>query len=133
MRFSLLAIPFAAQAFVAALVTPEQAGNLAERDVASGDLESRDSGFKVNYYTDGGCTAYLVSIFPFTDGSCYDYSYTGDNSANIANCDASGGSTCHCTFYAQSGCQGAAQSIAYNSGNCASNYGHGFLSMKCSY
>ncbi|KAI8959012.1 hypothetical protein F5Y11DRAFT_334438 [Daldinia sp. FL1419] len=119
MRFSLLALPFAINAYAAAMATPEQPGNLAERD----------SGFQVNYYTDGGCTAYLVSIFPSTDGSCYDYSYTGDNSANIANCDSS---NCQCTFYAQSGCQGAAQTISYNSGNCASNYGHGFLSMKCS-
>ncbi|KAI1657997.1 hypothetical protein F4813DRAFT_389261 [Daldinia decipiens] len=133
MHFSLLALPFAAQVFAAALATPEKPGNIAERDAAKGEIESRDSGFQINYYTDGGCSSYLTSVFPSTDGSCYGYSYNGDNSANIANCDAPGGYTCYCTFYAQSGCQGASQTVAYNSGNCASNYGHGFLSMECFY
>ncbi|KAI2779082.1 hypothetical protein F4815DRAFT_475103 [Daldinia loculata] len=105
MHFSLLALPFAAQAFAAALATPGQPGNIAERDAAKGEIESRDSGFQINYYTDGGCSSFLVAVFPPTDGSCYDYSYSGDSSANIANCDASGDSSCYCNFYAQSGCQ----------------------------
>ncbi|KAI0184034.1 hypothetical protein EV127DRAFT_486564 [Xylaria flabelliformis] len=95
------------------------------------ELAARDSGFKVNYYTDGGCTAYLLSLFPFTDGSCYGYQYTGENSANIANCDAPSGATCLCTFFVQDNCEGAAQSVSYNGENCASNFGRGFQSMSC--
>ncbi|XXG98463.1 hypothetical protein Hte_004787 [Hypoxylon texense] len=119
MRFFASTLPFITSALAAAVAEPES---------LQGELASRDAGFKVNYYTDGGCTDYLTSVFPFTDGSCYDYSYTGDNSANIANCDAS---NCECIFYTQSGCGGASQTVRYNNANCASNFGRGFLSMMC--
>ncbi|KAI0387822.1 hypothetical protein F5Y04DRAFT_241078 [Hypomontagnella monticulosa] len=159
MRSFLAVIPFAACALAAALAEPVQSANLTERD----------SGFKVNYYTDGGCDDYLISMyvkqshwiliwfkslrghprilgldgytdifgytrFPFTDDSCYGYQYTGDNSANIANCDAPSGSDCVCTFFVQPNCGGAGQSIGYSSGaDCTSNFGRGFLSMRCTY
>ncbi|KAI2637166.1 hypothetical protein GGS26DRAFT_588711 [Hypomontagnella submonticulosa] len=134
MRFFLSAIPFAACALAAVLAEPAEPINLTERDAALDELAPRDNGFKINYYTDGGCTDYLVSIFPFTDDSCYGYQFTGDNSANIANCDAPSGSDCVCTFFVQDNCQGAGQSIGYSSGaDCTSNFGRGFLSMRCTY
>ncbi|KAI2624160.1 hypothetical protein GGR54DRAFT_638039 [Hypoxylon sp. NC1633] len=124
MRFFTISLSLAASALTAVF---------AESNVTSEELAVRDNGFKVNYYTDGGCTDYLVSIFPFTDDSCYGYQYTGDNSANIVNCDAPAGSDCVCTFYVQDDCLGAGQSVGYSGADCTSNFGRGFLSMRCLY
>ncbi|KAJ6133954.1 hypothetical protein N7523_000276 [Penicillium sp. IBT 18751x] len=85
---------------------------------------------QVNYYSDGGCSDYLTEIYPSTDGTCYGYDWTGMNSANIARCTFPNGD-CYCTFYTQANCKGAAQTVSYPNDNCASNYGHGFVSMKC--
>lgn len=85
---------------------------------------------KVNYYSDGECTAYILSLHPGVSFGCYDYNWQGSNSANIADCTYPNG-VCACTFYTQAGCKGASQSVDYPNNNCASNYGHGFLSMKC--
>jgi hypothetical protein len=85
---------------------------------------------KVNYYSDGGCSDYILSLHPGVSYGCYDYNWQGSNSANIADCTYPNG-VCVCTFYTQAGCKGASQSVDYPNNNCASNYGHGFLSMKC--
>ncbi|KAI0109200.1 hypothetical protein GGR51DRAFT_558560 [Nemania sp. FL0031] len=121
MRFIAISTFLASGAFTA----------VAGLNTTSNELVTRDSGFQVNYYTDGGCADFLVAINPFTDGTCYGYAVGGDNSANIANCDAPGGATCLCTFFVQDGCQGAAQSVSSNGDNCASNFGRGFASMSC--
>ncbi|KAL4909377.1 hypothetical protein BDW74DRAFT_146461 [Aspergillus multicolor] len=86
---------------------------------------------QVNYYSDGGCTDYMTSINPGTGGNCVDYVWTGSNSINIADCTFPNGD-CTCTFYTQPGCRGAQQQVVYPSDNCASNWGRGFYSMKCS-
>jgi hypothetical protein len=88
------------------------------------------SAIQINYYSDGGCSNYLVSPpnVP-TDGSCYDYQFGGTNSANIANCDYN---ACYCIFYVNSGCVGLQEPTSVPSGsNCASNYGSGFSSFRC--
>ncbi|KUJ07552.1 uncharacterized protein LY89DRAFT_789630 [Mollisia scopiformis] len=85
----------------------------------------------INYYTDGGCSDYLVSPpnVP-TDGSCYTYQYGGTNSANIANCNGFGG--CYCDFYEYSNCEGLSEPAGTPDGpDCASNYGIGFASFQC--
>ncbi|OIW30098.1 hypothetical protein CONLIGDRAFT_680882 [Coniochaeta ligniaria NRRL 30616] len=85
---------------------------------------------KVNYYSDGGCSDWILSLHPGYGNDCYDYNWPGVNSANIANCiypDA----YCVCKFYTQAACTGAVQTTVYPDNNCASNWGHGFLSMKC--
>ncbi|KAI0129754.1 hypothetical protein BJ170DRAFT_617444 [Xylariales sp. AK1849] len=127
MHFITIPMLLAAGSF-AAVTTRDLAGG---NDGSAEDLVARDSGFQVNYYTDGGCADFLVFINPFTDGSCYEFDYNGENSANIANCDAPGGATCICTFFNQDGCEGAGQSVSSNGENCASNFGRGFLSMSC--
>ncbi|RDW78707.1 uncharacterized protein DSM5745_05559 [Aspergillus mulundensis] len=86
---------------------------------------------QVNYYSDGGCSDYMTSIHPGTGGSCVDYVWTGSNSINIADCTFPNGA-CTCTFYTQPGCSGAKQQVVYPNDNCASNWGRGFYSMKCS-
>jgi hypothetical protein len=85
---------------------------------------------QVNYYSDGGCDDYILSLHPSVSWGCYDYDWQGSNSANIADCTFPNG-VCACTFYTQAGCTGASQSVDYPDNNCASNYGHGFLSMSC--
>ena len=61
---------------------------------------------KVQYYTDGGCTSYAVEFHPFTNWACYNYTWGGSNSANIAACktDYQGG-ICSCNFYKSSNCK----------------------------
>lgn len=59
MRFFASTLPFVACAFAAAIAEPEHP---AGRDVTREELASRDSGFQINYYTDGGCASYLVSV-----------------------------------------------------------------------
>jgi hypothetical protein len=86
---------------------------------------------KVNYYSDGGCSNYMTSLTPTTDYYCYDYVWTGSNSANIADCTFPNGK-CLCTFYTQPHCKGAQQTVVYGADNCASNWGRGFYSMRCS-
>ena len=90
---------------------------------------------QVNYYYDGGCTDLAVAVHPWVNkGSdphpdCYDYAWTGANSANVANC--SGNDYCECTLWTQPGCQGASETVSWADSNCASNWGHGFVSMTC--
>jgi hypothetical protein len=85
----------------------------------------------VNYYSDGGCENWLTDVYPSVDWTCYGYDWTGTNSVNIADCTFPNGD-CVCTFWTQSGCTGASQTVVYGqSGNCASNWGHGFVSMQC--
>jgi len=85
---------------------------------------------QVNYYTDGGCTAY-ASTPPNTptNGGCYNWQWTGSNSANIANCN--GFRQCTCLFYTQPNCGGAVEAAQYGGNNCASNWGAGFVSFRC--
>ncbi|KAL4910985.1 hypothetical protein BDW74DRAFT_172438 [Aspergillus multicolor] len=83
---------------------------------------------KVNYYSDGGCSDYLVSVWPSVVGDCYDYDYSGTNSANIADCKDF--YACGCTFYQEKGCTGTESSPL--TGSCKSNWGGGWKSMKCS-
>ena len=97
---------------------------------------------KVNYYSDGGCEDYILSLNPTVDWgqnptTCYDYEWNGINSANIANCqDPAGGQNCYCVFYTEPGCEGnwgVGKSDWYDGDNCASNWGQGFKSMVCQY
>jgi len=85
---------------------------------------------KVNYYTDGGCSQFRTSLYPFPNGQCFDFEYSQSPSANIADC--AGYKTCRCDFYVHAYCQGGVDSVTYNTGdNCASNFPYGFKSMKC--
>ncbi|KAF5708867.1 hypothetical protein FGLOB1_6237 [Fusarium globosum] len=59
-------------------------------------LNARAVDLKVQYYKDGGCSDYAVSIWPGTSNSCYGYSYSNTNSANIVTC---GGRGVACTCY----------------------------------
>jgi len=88
---------------------------------------------KVNYYSDGGCSAFMVSIWPFDTMSCYNWQWTGSNSANIAGCPTGG--SCYCQFYQAANCQGGAHSAVQVpfGPSCASNWGYGFQSMRCNY
>lgn len=89
------------------------------------------SSIKVNYYSDGGCNDYMISISPSDNGKCYTYNWRGQNSVGIAECHASLG--CYCDFYTEENCKGNKVYKEYQDrgGWCASNWGHGFLSMKC--
>lgn len=92
-------------------------------------LAAAASAVQINYYKDGGCSDFNASppSVP-TDGSCYQWQFSGTNSANVANCDHS---VCQCTFYSGANCQGA-QDVATSPGdNCASNFGPGFQSFRC--
>jgi hypothetical protein len=69
------------------------------------DLHARAVDLKVQYYTDGGCKDYAVSIWPGTSNKCYGYSYSNTNSANIVSC---GGNSvaCTCYLFEQDSCKG---------------------------
>ncbi|KAL0931333.1 uncharacterized protein CTRU02_214068 [Colletotrichum truncatum] len=86
-------------------------------------------GMQINYYTDGGCSQFTVSPpnVP-ADGSCYNYSWSSMNSANIANCNYP---SCTCVFYEGSNCQGVMKFASTQASNCASNWGRGFKSFAC--
>lgn len=90
------------------------------------------SSMKVQYYTDGGCTSYAVETYPFANWDCYNYSWGGSNSANIAACnpDYQGG-ICSCTFFTSSNCGGQGHTAEWRYSNCASNWGAGYKSMSC--
>jgi hypothetical protein len=85
---------------------------------------------RVQYYTDGGCTEYLTSIEPI-QSSCYQYQYTGANSANIVQQDGSGNQNPLCYFFSGPDCTGSWESVENDA--CASNYGVGWQSMDCYY
>lgn len=57
------------------------------------------------------------------------------NSANIVDCGGAKG--CYCYMYTEVNCRGAVDNVELGSGsddgNRASNAGHGFVSMQCSY
>lgn len=85
---------------------------------------------KVNYFSDGGCSDYMITITPSTDWSCYNYEWSGQNSVGVASSTFPNG-TPICTYYVFADCQGASQTETGVHDNCASNWGHGFLSMRC--
>jgi hypothetical protein len=85
---------------------------------------------KVNYYKDGGCTDWLASFNPADDGSCYNYALAGMNSANVVDCHEL---SCACDFYPENNCNGKSRLASTENGNCASNWGTGYRSMKCAY
>jgi hypothetical protein len=87
---------------------------------------------QVNYYSDGGCSDYLTSVFPYDTGVCYGYEWNGMNSANIVNYNGGFG-TPICAFYPEPNCQGGANVQGPPPDNCASNWGQGFQSMACGY
>ncbi|KAL2850178.1 hypothetical protein BJY01DRAFT_245643 [Aspergillus pseudoustus] len=82
---------------------------------------------KVNYYSDGGCENYVTSLWPGDRDECYDYDYSGTNSALIADCKQYG--LCSCTYYSEKGCTGTSK--GGGTAVCASNWGVGWKSMKC--
>lgn len=89
---------------------------------------------QVNYFYDGSCHDYVLSVHPFTNGKCYDYQYSGTSSAGITNCDGFDKSyNCYCQLYTAGGCTGASQIVDYKNENnrCARNTGHGSESMQC--
>lgn len=86
---------------------------------------------QINYYSDGGCQDYVLSIPNPPGSTVYNYQYSGTNSANIANCD--GYLDCSCTFYTEPNGQGNQQFIMSDDNDCASNWGGGFQSFKCTY
>ncbi|EHK21132.1 uncharacterized protein TRIVIDRAFT_153055 [Trichoderma virens Gv29-8] len=91
------------------------------------------SNIQVNYYSDGGCANYLTAVNPFTNNNCYNYDYTGTNSALIADCSFANG--CACTLYSNCDCNGSTHTIGTRtndgSAHCASAWGVGFKSMRC--
>jgi hypothetical protein len=68
-------------------------------------LNARAVDLKVQYYKDGGCTDYAVSIWPGTSNKCYGYSYSNTNSANIVSCGGRG-VACTCYMFEQDNCKG---------------------------
>ncbi|GFF24679.1 hypothetical protein IFM61606_09217 [Aspergillus udagawae] len=87
---------------------------------------------QVNYYSDGGCSNYMTELKPSpSPTTCVDYVWGGSNSMNIAACTFPNGK-CICTVYTQPHCKGAQQTVVYGGDNCASNWGRGFYSFKCS-
>lgn len=87
---------------------------------------------KVNYFSDGGCQDYMISIYPPADDSCYDYNWTSQNSVAVAESTFRYG-TPVCTYYTRAKCAGSSKTEvgAWPQQNCASNLGHGFVSMRC--
>lgn len=86
-----------------------------------------------SYFSDGGCSNYVLSVHCFTNCQCYGFQYSGTNSAGITDCDGfSKNTNCACYIYNGGGCLGASQLVDFKNANnrCASNYGHGFESMK---
>lgn len=75
---------------------------------------------------------YMLAIYPPADGSCYNYNWTGQNSAALVKSTFPNG-TPVCTYYTGKGCTGAqiTEVGAWPKPNCASNWGHGFVSLKC--
>ncbi|EXK27668.1 hypothetical protein FOMG_15901 [Fusarium oxysporum f. sp. melonis 26406] len=67
-------------------------------------LNARAVDLKVQYYKDGGCTDYAVSIWPGTSNKCYGYSYSNTNSANIVSCGGRG-VACTCYMFEQDNCK----------------------------
>ncbi|WZH49598.1 uncharacterized protein QYS62_010801 [Fusarium acuminatum] len=98
------------------------------------ELTARGVDIKVQYYTDGGCKDYAVSFHPSTSNSCYGYSYSNTNSANIVSCSGRG-VVCSCYFYEQDNCKGkSARAVALegtDGSTCQSNWGKGYRSMQC--
>ncbi|USP82015.1 uncharacterized protein yc1106_09289 [Curvularia clavata] len=89
------------------------------------------SAVKVQYYSDGGCSNYLVEFHPSPAGECYNYEYSNQHSANIASCEGSR-AKCSCTFYEQRNCKGKSWKATYGGNNCASNWdGGGHKSVAC--
>ncbi|SCV30716.1 uncharacterized protein FFB14_03190 [Fusarium fujikuroi] len=96
-------------------------------------LNARAVDLKVQYYKDGGCSDYAVSIWPGTSNSCYGYSYSNTNSANIVTCGGRG-VACTCYMFEQDNCKGSSVRTVALSGSgsaCVSNWGKGYRSMKC--
>lgn len=91
------------------------------------------SNIQVNYYSDGGCAITLTAVYPFTNNNCYNYDYTGINSALIANCSFAIGYIC--TLYSNYDCNGFTHTIGIrtndDSAHYASAWGVGFRSMRC--
>ncbi|KAK4209758.1 hypothetical protein QBC37DRAFT_293966 [Rhypophila decipiens] len=88
---------------------------------------------KVNYYSDTNCQNYQTSVFPFVNGNCYDYNWTGQQSIGIAECNFQVWG-CQCHFYAGAGCTGSIDVFKkYKVGSyCTANPGGGYKSMRCS-
>lgn len=99
---------------------------------AAAALGANAYGLQVNYFSDGGCQDYILAIYPPPDGSCYDYNWKGQNSVALAESTYPHGVPV-CTYYTGEKCTGAYQTEvgAWPKKNCASNWGHGFVSLRC--
>lgn len=84
---------------------------------------------QVNYYWDGGCEDFALAL-PNPPQIIFDYTYTGTNSENIANCDYD---YCNCQFYVEPNAVGVPIQLSWGGDNCASNWGGGFQSFHCEY
>lgn len=87
--------------------------------------------FKVNIYSNSGCSNFIQSIFPSANGVCVSIpNGSNANSMNIANCSSLGGKQCICTFYEKANCRGKGIGAGSRSSNCAANSGR-FASLQC--
>jgi hypothetical protein len=92
-------------------------------------LGAGDPNWQVNYFTDTGCSNFNYAVHPTSDGSCYDFGYSGTLSAALVNWpNQNNGAQAACTFWSQYGCQGASQ-IEKN--NHCSNKLIQYRSMTC--
>lgn len=86
---------------------------------------------RIQYYSDSSCKNPMTALFPKYDNSCYNFSWPNSNSMNIDRCTF-GEKECKCVFFPRRDCKGTVKKVGTRRDNCASNWGTGFASMKCS-
>jgi hypothetical protein len=84
---------------------------------------------QLNYYYDGGCSAYDGNVKSPSYDTLQNYAVDGSNSVNIADCSAPGG--CSCSFWTEPDAGGRQVDVNIDGNNCASNWGGGFQSYQC--
>ncbi|RYP45625.1 hypothetical protein DL768_008062 [Monosporascus sp. mg162] len=99
--------------------------------VTAGSAAAAGESAKIQYYYDGGCSNYAVE-FNVPGSTCYNYDWSNSNSGNVAGCN-SRYNDCTCRFYENSDCKGTGKTAQNDGpfGNCASNWGKGFKSVRC--
>jgi hypothetical protein len=97
---------------------------------ASVAITSVQAATVAQYYTDGGCTEFLTSFDPFTNGGCFQFQFTGANSANIVSGTDNG--LLSCTWFEGENCSGHSETKT-PADECASNFGGGWQSVSCGF
>jgi hypothetical protein len=82
---------------------------------------------EAQYYTDFSCTEYLTTVTPFDDDKCYQYQYSGVQSANVIS--SINNNEVYCTWYEGENCSGDNSGKVYGQACTAGSW----QSMKCYY